>query len=521
MRAVAPFAVLALIAGIYTWPLLSQLRTAIPGDPRDLDVATMVWNVGWVAHAFVTGTNPLRSEDVLVPFGADLRLHTFGLLQGLLAAPLSQLVGVVGAYNLVLVLTLWLNGAVTYALVQRVTGSAPASLVAATCFMLATPLLDQFRVGRPTFASLWIVAAALVVMSALLERPKVWHGITLGGLLVAALLTDFQIALYAALWLAIYAAWRLRQQHVPSLALGAWLAALVFAVLFYPALRADDLPRPALQDMQEYSFRVWDFVDPSVVQHAYGVEFALAAIVALAIWRRPNVWLLGAVAFLVLALGPFLQPTQAPLPFAALSTWPPLAQFRTPYRLAMPAVLGLAVVLGLVLAKWRVSSRTGVLLAAMLVAARLGAALVFDPFPTQIYPTYATYERLAQEPERFTILEVPFGVRSGLERIGDGGEVLQFYQHIHRKPLLNGMVARLPSSVFEAYRAHPSLRVLSGIPEAAEADDLRGVLQWTNARYILVHRGMLPPEQLQRIENLLQQVATLDTIEHDLVLYRV
>ncbi|HET6315381.1 MAG TPA: hypothetical protein VFG86_02905, partial [Chloroflexota bacterium] len=106
-------------------------------------------------------------------------------------------------------------------------------------------------------------------------------------------------------------------------------------------------------------------------------------------------------------------------------------------------------------------------------------------------------------------------------RIGDGGEALQFYQHVHGKPLLNGMIARLPSSVFDAYGRHPSLRVLSGTVEAAAADDLREVLRWTNARYILVHRGMLQPDQQQRIENLLHQVASVDSIEHDLVLYRV
>ncbi|HET6316795.1 MAG TPA: hypothetical protein VFG86_10070 [Chloroflexota bacterium] len=65
--AVAPFAVLALIAGIYTWPLLSDLRTAIPGGPRDLDVATMVWNVGWVSHALNAGAPLLHTDDVLVP----------------------------------------------------------------------------------------------------------------------------------------------------------------------------------------------------------------------------------------------------------------------------------------------------------------------------------------------------------------------------------------------------------------------------------------------------------------------
>ncbi len=515
----AAVAVLAAVAITYTWPLLSRLTVAIPGGPTDLDVATMVWNVGWVSHALAAGGPLLRTDDVLVPFGADLRLHTYGLFPGLLVSPLVPLAGVVGAFNLMLIGTLVLNGVVCYALLYQETSSAPASLVAATCFMLATPLLDQLTVGRPTFASLWLVAASLLVMRALLRRPHLWHGVALAALLLGAMFTDFQIALYAALWLAMYAVWRLRWQHAPSLALGAWLSAVVFGVVLYPALRSDDVPRPALADMQEYSFRVWDFVDPTVLQHAYGLELGVTAVAAIVIWRRPSVWLLGALVCEVLALGPYLQPTEVPLPFAALSLWPPLGQFRTPYRLAMPAVLGLAVVLGMVLARWRVSNRMWVALA--LVAARTAVALLLDPLPTQSYPSYALYQRLAAEPDRFTLLEVPFGVRSGLERIGNGGEVLEFYQHVHGKPLLNGMIARLPSSVFTEYRAHPALLLLSGEPIDATAEDLRAVLAWTDARYIVVHRAMLTADQRQRIEALVTQIADLEEIESDLAVYRV
>src|SRR6266849_5391787 len=103
---VLPIGALAVIGLIYVWPLVSQLTTAIPGGPEDRDVATMVWNIGWVHHVLVSGGHPLRSDDVLVPFGADLRLHTYGFLQGLLAAPFVGLLGVVGAYNLVLLATL-------------------------------------------------------------------------------------------------------------------------------------------------------------------------------------------------------------------------------------------------------------------------------------------------------------------------------------------------------------------------------------------------------------------------------
>jgi hypothetical protein len=515
--------VLTAVAVIYAWPLLARLTTAMPGGPSDLDVATMVWNVGWVHHALTRSEPLLRSDDVLVPFGADLRLHTYGLLQGMLAAPLVALVGVPGAFNLMLVGTLWLNGVALYVLGKTESGSALAALVGAVCFMLAAPILDQLRVGRPTFASLWITIAALLVMRRLLRGPRWWLAVALGALLLAALFTDFQIVLFTGLWLAAYGIARVRLRHLGALGAAGLIAAVPFGLVFYPALSADQYPRPSLSDMQEYSFRTWDFLDPTVLPHAVGIELAVAAVAAIAL-RRNLVWLVGGLAFVVLSLGPFLQPTQIPLPFAGLSVWPPLAQFRTPYRLAMPAVLGLAVVLCCVLAslvaRWPASIR--IVAVGALVAVRLGLALVQDPLQTQTYPTYAVYQQLAAAPGRFTIVEVPFGVRSGLERIGDGGEVLEFYQHVHGQALLNAMVARLPRGVFETYRGHASLRFLAGEDVAPSADDFREVLTWTNAGYVLVHRDLLRSDQAERIVAFLdaqpavQRVAT----EGELDVYR-
>jgi hypothetical protein len=522
-------------AVIYTWPLLERVTLAIPGGPTDRDVATMIWNVGHVHRALTRGDDMLSTREVLVPFGADLRLHTYGLLQGLAAAPLVQLVGLPGAFNLMLAGTLVLNGVVGYALIVRESGSRAAALVAATCFMLSSSLLDQIRVGRPTFGSLWIVAGALLVAGSLVDAPRLWKGVLLGLFLVAALLTDFQVVLFCALWLAIYGLVRFRPRHAIPLALAALVSAVPFGLVFYPAL-ADaaetGYPQPSAADMVVYSFRFWDYADPAVVAHAYGFELGAGAVAAcLVLGRRGKhwLWLGGAVVCLVLALGPLLQPTELKLPFAFLSTWPPLAQFRTPYRLAMPAALGLAVVLGLVLARplerlcvWMRSIAVG-----LLVLLRVALASTYDPLTIQSYPSYAFYDRIAAEAGRFALLEVPFGVRSGLERLGDGGEVLEFYQHVHGKPLLNGMVARVPSTVFQAYRAHPALTFLSGDTGVTDAKaiehDLAEVLRWVDVRYVVVHRDLLSSEQAQRIEAVLEHHPALyrDVVEGDLKSYHV
>ena len=105
-----PIICLASAAAIYLWPLLSQLTSAIPGTDTDLDVASYVWNVWWAKQALETSASIFRSDEVIIPFGVDLRVHTYGPLLPLLAYPFTFFLGIVGAYNLVLVVMFFLNG---------------------------------------------------------------------------------------------------------------------------------------------------------------------------------------------------------------------------------------------------------------------------------------------------------------------------------------------------------------------------------------------------------------------------
>jgi hypothetical protein len=267
--------------------------------------------------------------------------------------------------------------------------------------------------------------------------------------------------------------------------------------------------------------------------HALG-GYELVAALAVGVFmagREPRlrVWLMGAGAFLLLALGPELKFTGIPLPFALLGAWPPLEHFRTPYRLTIPAVIGSAAVGALVLDRLlaRVSPRTAMLVAAAALALRAGSATMQHPLATQEYPAYDVYMRIAEERSRAALIEVPVGIRSGIDRIGTGGEYLQYYQPLHGRPIVNAMVARLPTAVFERYRSHPSLIFLAG--EAVQAsdetisEDLDGVMKMTGAGYVLVHRRMMARERIAHVERILDAHARLErsVVEGDLILYRV
>ena len=120
----------------------------------------MVWNVAWVQRAIDTPATLLRSDAILVPFGADLTAHTYGLFPAALVWPITRVSGALTAFNVMLLGTLVLNGWLGYALYRDLGVSRAAAMTGAAALMLSGPALDQFRVGRPIFAALWVTSAA-------------------------------------------------------------------------------------------------------------------------------------------------------------------------------------------------------------------------------------------------------------------------------------------------------------------------------------------------------------------------
>ena len=519
MRDLAACGGLALAALVWAWPLVSRLATHVPGTAIDVDVASMVWNVAWVQRAIETPATLLRSDVILVPFGADLTAHTYGLFPALLAWPVAHAFGALAAFNTMLIAMLALNGSLGYLLLRDLGASRAAALVAAAALMLSGPVLDQFRVGRPIFAAIWITCAAAIATRRLLARPTAMWTLALGAALTAALFTDLQMLLFTALWVEWLVIWHIASERgIDARRAGALAAAIVvvavpFLSIVYPAFAGGSLAVPDQSEAVRYSYRWWDYFDPSIVPRVIGgYELAMAAVAGLPMLirdRRLRAWWFGAAMLFVLALGPTLKFTGLPMPFALFSWWPALAQFRMPSRLTIPAVIGLAAVLALLLDRVfaRLQARTVAVLAGAAIVLRVALAIAQHPVATQEYAPSGIYDRLAQEPDAGTVIEVPFGVRSGLDQIGDGGDMLQYYQLAHGRPIINAMIARLPPSVFAFYRGHPSLMLLAGEAVTASdgelAADLGVVIDAVTAGHVVVPHDLMTGDQISRVARLL------------------
>lgn len=206
----------------------------------------------------------------------------------------------------------------------------------------------------------------------------------------------------------------------------------------------------------------------------------------LALWRHNVMWLLVFVFFYALTWGPYLQwkgqfislvgdePVRLPY-WYAFKYVPMLSRLFAPYRMGAMVIVALAVLAGV---SWAALERRWLTTALRRRAAlALAGALYFGQWfldppelmgigSNRILPLRASqvtvpdwYRRLAEEPGRFGIIELPMDKQQDL---------LNYFQATHGKMLLGGWAnpGALP----------PVLR--HATPPSAADDDPTGTLQW-------------------------------------------
>ncbi|MPY90052.1 MAG: hypothetical protein GEU99_19285 [Luteitalea sp.] len=236
----------------------------------------------------------------------------------------------------------------------------------------------------------------------------------------------------------------------------------------------------------------------SGIETAVTIPITMLVLASLA-WfgsRRATVaWLLFGGAFVVLAMGPSLRVAgwdTIPLPYAWLSRVPGFDVMRTPGRFMMMASVGLAIVAALGLA--RLMDRTP--RRAHLVAPLLTVLVLLEcwprPWPQQVLPPVPTfYTRLAQDPGRYAVLDLPSGFGSP-----NHASAYQYYQLTHRKPIAWGYLSR----PFVRYPIDGLRGILD--EHAPDAIDTREHLARLGYRFVVWHKrhaelfGSRRPEQV-------------------------
>ncbi|HEX6492316.1 MAG TPA: hypothetical protein VF112_02325, partial [Candidatus Dormibacteraeota bacterium] len=475
--AVADVGVLVLLIGLSVLLFLPAWR-----DPAHLvigghgDSEQSMWFLRWLPWAMTHGHDPLLTDHIGHPTGANLMWNSSQPLTALAAWPLTAAAGPVLAYNAMVTLALALSGWCAYLALRRIVPGRVGALAGGLLYGFS-PYMVAHAVGHLDLVMAPIPPLLLLVLHELLVIRRLSP---LAGGAALGLLATFQLfiaeellaseAIVAAIALAVLAL--LHRERVREdarrllIALAAGVA--VFTVLADWALAVQFLGSGRVHGGGAASGFGTDvlnlvvpgspqWLDPHPAQSLFArfpgngsertgyLGIPLLALLALTVARHRRetavrTAAITGVAVVVLALGTTLQVggvhTHVPLPALVIAHLPVLDNL-LPGRLMLYAFLAAAVLLAVAVDDLRrAPSRT---LGAVLLAASALALVPRMPFPTAPVSTPAFFTGTAVQ-----------------QRIGEGDVVL--VAPFSRRPLptdamvwqaLSGMRFRMPEGYYQ------------------------------------------------------------------------
>jgi hypothetical protein len=460
-----------------TWPLLPHIGThlaALP-DERGQDVWQQAWNIWWVREALLARhTNPYETTMLFYPQGASLVMHSLNFPLGVMGLPLLPVLGMVATYNLLTLLVVVLAGYSTFLLARHIVGrsgfnagASAAALVAGAVVICSPQRLIELRGAQLATLSDYGVPLALLATLITLERHR-WRFVVLASLLMLITgLSKWYHLFHVLLVLGPLLAWRVGAAWRGGGGAAAWRELLPWAriggvslLLLLPfvvpaaletltspfARKSDELVFSAdlmlLLPLPFTSGAIWQPVPPDWWNlHMFAwVTLLLALAGGVLVPRQAGTWAALAGFCLLLSLGPSLivggNDTGIPLPYALFRALPVVDTFRAPARIngVTTMLVGVVAAFGVARfsrglaapARWSVA---GVLV--LLIAAET----IRLPFPLVDGQVSPFYQRIADEPGEWSVLEMPL---NRFER-----DRLEMYtQTYHRHYILTGLVSR-------------------------------------------------------------------------------
>lgn len=538
-----------------TYPVSLFLTNSIPMDhqikdwyPGDGDPWQFLWAVWYVKRALATFSPQLLWTDlVFYPIGFEMPFIT-GI--GAILAPaalLASLVSLTLTYNLLWILSFVLAGYGTYLLARHL---FPDRLVAFFCghvFMFSSYRMVHAREHLPLLmASLLVPLFALCLFKAI-EQPTtkrwvlcalVW-GASAGTWWYCTISLFIYLAVFAVLrtrgrWPKNLTARHLRSVTVALLVLVVAAAPFVLPLMISPA--RDSIVTRSLTESTMFAADLLAFFVPSPTNPVFGkltgpiyrrlsgnpyeqtvyLGYILLVLAVLGVLRsskeKTRLFVVAAVTFFVLALGPFLhvygqyrfpldgEELSVPLPYLLLHYIPFVNGVRVPSRFTELLVFSLAVLAGYGLSaicahvktlRWR-AALVGVLLVG--VAVEVAAT----PFPVVSTKVPLIYSEIGAVHEPFMVLELPLDWRI---------VKYHYYQTIHGKRLLVGHPVRSR----EKYSAYPEglplipflkdpkLLLERPTPDDARRDAER-LAAFFDIRDIVIHRRYLDPPVFEKLD---------------------
>jgi hypothetical protein len=535
-----PLAFYAAVALLFLMPLPLAGRTHVIQTRSD--VRQHAWWLWWTNEALREKRNPYLTDRLFYPTGVQLYLSPMDNVAGVLAIPLQRTIGLVAAYNLLILAGNAFSAYAMFLLALEVTRSRSGALVAGGAFGFAPLVSTATNMGQLEWANVGFMPLAVLGLVRLHQGPS-WAVLPRAVSFSLAMLVTWYQGLFVAFFAGVYGAWRIvgdalrrdwKRMGFFGLRLATWglVGLFLVAPLLLPTIRAGVANRGAEVPRSWVALNAAGPLDPfrpNVLHSAFGSVrgeassalgyclLGLAALGAVSVRRQAAFWLFSCGAFYLLALGPIVtfgehRFESALLPYNLLYGLPlGLGRIpRTPVRFLFLVSIGTSI-----LAAWGVARlqqglsarglhpRVVTVLALLLVLAELCPL----PRPLQSASFHPVYGLLAKSAPG-AVLELP------RQRIADA----MYGQTTHGKPLLGGYVSRPAPEGLRNYEI-PVIRQLWA-PNVDVMEELKGsevvqqprpidrvpeVLDAYGVRYVLLHLDAADQNEVDRLKKILSR----------------
>ncbi len=569
------FAAYALLTVLLTYPVAFKIGSDIPGGWDAFQWMFVLWYTGYaLIHPDITTlthNNLLFYPDGIstMPFSS-----AFNQLLYLLMSPLLELHVI---YTILWLLTFIVGAFGAYLLVKYLTGNGYAAFISGIVFAF-TPYHFVHALGHFGATSIeWIPFCALYLMKTFREGGT-RNSIFAGGFFVLVAMSDLQymvfmglfailLCLYDLYWLLTNEKGKilttmetLIKKYLPF-GLVSFAGILPFTISdILVATSESNFLKPNPMEAVTYSTDLLSFFLPCQLHPLFGdmvapiysnfsgnltehttyigyVVLLLSTFVLIKLRSNKEVkfWLLSAISFSILSLGPLLSingetvfsvfNTTIPLPHLALYYLIPfLDNCRTTGRFFVIAALAFAVLAGYGIAELLKKDLPRKKLLIILISAVIIFEYMCIPCPTSYVNQPAFYKEIAQEEGNFALLEIP------ATKVYDAGIRIEYYQTIHGKPIVGGQVARAPQGARDFEMRTPFVNAITYLKPMDEVQTQKAIesgapiLNRYNIKYIVIHKNYLTKEDLQFLLPFINQTLneTPKIYEKDnLIVYRV
>jgi hypothetical protein len=197
--AVAFFGALAVV---WTWPLVLNMSTAVPGGAGDN--YSFLWTLWWMRRALDdAGTAFFHTTHLFFPFGSSLVNHSHYALPAFAGATVLGGAPIIVAQNLIVLAHVCLNGLAMFGLAWDVTRHYRASMLAGVLFG-TSPYLASHVLGHFELLAAWpLPAFAWALRRAFLTQSKLAVAAA-SAVLIATAYTTYYYVVYLGIFAVTY-----------------------------------------------------------------------------------------------------------------------------------------------------------------------------------------------------------------------------------------------------------------------------------------------------------------------------